>query len=126
MLTDNTHYAEHTTTGAGRNAYALAWAATLLFFAGFYTLLVPLPRYLAAVGLPDWQVGLVLGAFGVASLLARPAAGLAVDRWGSRRLMVLGACALLAGSAGVVGTTNAVLLFGLRLLQAVGYVAFTT
>lgn len=49
--------------------YWLAWVATVTFFAGFYALLVPLPRYLTAVGLPDWQVGLVLGAFGVASLI---------------------------------------------------------
>jgi MFS family permease len=107
-------------------SYALAWSATLLFFAGFYALLVPLPRYLAEVGLADWQIGLVLGAFGVASLLARPAAGLAVDRWGPRRLMLAGAAALLAGSAGVVGTSDMLLLFGLRLLQAAGYVAFST
>jgi predicted MFS family arabinose efflux permease len=119
----------HTTqsaTAAGRNTYALAWAATLLFFAGFYTLLAPLPRYLADVGLPDWQIGLVLGAFGVASLLARPAAGVAVDRWGARRVMLVGAGALLAGSAGVVGATGVALLFGLCLLQAAGYVAFST
>lgn len=107
-------------------SYPLAWAATLLFFAGFYALLVPLPRYLAAAGLPDWQIGLVLGAFGVASLLARPAAGLAVDRWGPRRIMLLGAAALLLGSLGVVGARGLALLFGLRLLQAAGYVAFST
>ncbi|NTW03902.1 MAG: MFS transporter, partial [Oscillochloris sp.] len=106
--------------------YTRTWAATLLFFAGFYTLLVPLPRYLALVGLTDWQIGLVLGAFGVAAVLARPAAGAAVDRWGPRRLMLTGAGALLVGSLGVVGTTDIRLLFGLRLLQALGYVAFST
>jgi MFS family permease len=120
------HYTTHSTTTASRNAYLLAWAATLLFFAGFYTLLAPLPRYLAAIGIPDWQIGLVLGAFGVASLLTRPIAGVAVDRWGARRLMLVGACALVVGSVGVIGSTNVVLLFALRLLQAAGYVAFST
>ena len=47
-------------TGNSR-AYWTAWVATVVFFAGFYTLLVPLPRYLEAVGLPDWQIGLILG-----------------------------------------------------------------
>ena len=107
-------------------AYWTAWFATLIFFAGFYTLLVPLPRYLTQIGLPDWQIGLILGAFGVASLLLRTVAGVGVDRWGSKRVMVLGAGGLVVGAVCVVLTTNPVVLFGLRLLQAVGYVAFTT
>src|SRR2546423_5175003 len=79
-------------------AYWTAWVATLIFFAGFYSLLVPLPRYLAEIGLPDWQIGLILGAFGVASLLWRTVAGVGVDRWGSRRVMVLGSVSLIVGA----------------------------
>ena len=111
--------------GAPR-AYWLAWAATVAFFAGFYALLVPLPRYLAEVGLPDWQVGLVLGAFGVASLVGRPLAGVASDRFGPRRVMLVGAASLLIGASGVALTTSLPLLFLLRVLQAGGYVLFTT
>jgi predicted MFS family arabinose efflux permease len=107
-------------------AFWTAWAATLIFFAGFYMLLVPLPLYLARVGLPDWQIGLILGAFGVASLLWRTVAGVAVDRWGGRRVMVLGAGALAVGAVCVVFTADPLMLGGLRLLQAAGYVAFTT
>jgi predicted MFS family arabinose efflux permease len=107
-------------------AYWLAWAATLLFFGGFYALLVPLPLYLASVGLADWQIGLVLGAFGVASLLGRSLAGVAADRWGPRAVLLAGAGALLAGAVGVGLTRDMLALGGLRLLQAIGYVAFTT
>ena len=107
-------------------AYWIAWAATLIFFAGFYTLLVPLPRYLAQVGLPDWQIGLILGAFGVASLFWRTIAGVGVDRWGGRRVMMVGAGGLVVGAVCVVLTGQPAVLFGLRLLQAAGYVAFTT
>lgn len=110
----------------GTRAYWTAWAATLIFFAGFYTLLVPLPRYLAEVGLPDWQIGLILGAFGVASLVWRTVAGVGVDRWGARRVMLMGAASLAFGSIGVIFTASAEMLFALRLLQAAGYVAFTT
>src|ERR1051326_2308483 len=100
------------------SAYWLAWLATVTFFAGFYALLVPLPRYLAAIGLPDWQIGLVLGAFGVASLIGRPAAGLATDRAGARPVMLCGAAALAIGAAVTPQTVNLLALLGLRLLQA--------
>lgn len=109
-----------------RAAYWLAWAATLSFFAGFYALLVPLPRYLTSVGLPDWQVGLVLGAFGIASLVGRPLAGVATDRYGSRPVLLIGAASLGIGALGVPTTANLAVLMVLRLLQAVGYVGFTT
>jgi predicted MFS family arabinose efflux permease len=109
-----------------RHAYGTVWFATLLFFAGFYALLTPLPRHLAAVGMPDWQIGLVLGAFGVASLLGRPFAGLAADQLGPRAVMLAGAAALLIGALGVLVAADLVSLFLLRLLQAFGYVAFST
>lgn len=107
-------------------SYWTAWVATLTFFAGFYTLLAPLPRYLEQIGLPDWQIGIILGAFGVASLLWRTVAGVGVDRWGSRPIMVLGSVSLIVGAVAVPLTVNPWLLGGLRLLQAAGYVAFTT
>jgi MFS family permease len=109
-----------------RGSYWIAWSATLLFFAGFYALLVPLPRYLAAIGLADWQIGLVLGTFGVAALAGRPLAGVAADRWGTRWLLLVGGCALMLGSLGFGLTASLPLLCALRLLQAMGYVAFTT
>ena len=112
--------------GGSARSYWTTWLATLIFFGGFYTLLVPLPRYLTGIGLPDWQVGLILGAFGVASLLWRTVAGVGVDRWGSRPVMLVGAAALVVGASCVVLTTSPALLFVLRVLQAAGYVAFTT
>jgi predicted MFS family arabinose efflux permease len=115
-------------TGVSRapGAYWIAWVATVTFFAGFYALLVPLPRYLAEAGLPDWQIGLVLGAFGVASLVGRPVAGVAADRFGARNVMLFGAAALAIGALAVPATSSAGPLFVLRVLQALGYVAFTT
>jgi predicted MFS family arabinose efflux permease len=107
-------------------AYWTAWIATLTFFAGFYSLLVPLPRYLAQIGLPDWQIGMILGAFGVASLLWRTVAGVGVDRFGSRPVMLLGSASLVVGAVCVILTANPLVLGALRLLQAAGYVAFTT
>jgi predicted MFS family arabinose efflux permease len=109
-----------------RQNYWLTWSTSLLFFVAFYTLLVPLPLYLVEIGLPDWQIGVIMGAFGVASLIGRPLAGLAADRIGYRTVMLAGMTALLVGVSGLSLTANPTILFVLRLLQALGYVAFTT
>jgi predicted MFS family arabinose efflux permease len=110
----------------GLSAYWLAWVASILFFAGFYALLVPLSRYLVRIGLQDWQIGFVLGAFGIAALVGRPLSGLVVDRFGAQATMLVGAGSLAAGALGVSATESVDVLLGLRVLQAIGYVAFTT
>lgn len=107
-------------------AYWTAWVATLAFFVGYYTLLVPVPLYLHQIGLPDWVIGIILGAFGVASLIGRPLAGAMADAYGRRRVILFGTFSLMVGAVGFSFTTAPAALFGLRLLQAGGYVAFTT
>lgn len=106
--------------------YRLTWTATFLFFVAYYALIVPLPRYLTAIGLADWQVGFVLGASAIASLLIRPISGLLTDRLGYKPMLFLGALALMVGATTVAFTTSMALLFGLRILQTLGYVTFTT
>lgn len=73
--------------GDRQRDYWITWVSTFLFFIAFYALIVPLPRYLTGVGLPDWQVGLVLGATGIASLLTRSISGILTDRSDSPPLM---------------------------------------
>ncbi len=111
---------------SNRRQFAIAWLATLLFFAAFYALLIPLPLYLDRIGLRDWQIGAILGGFGVASLLGRPLAGVTTDRIGARRMMLGGVGALLLGTLGMTATAAMPALFALRVAQALGYVAFTT
>ncbi|MDE0080384.1 MAG: MFS transporter [Caldilineaceae bacterium] len=92
--------------------YWTVWSSALLFFAAFYALLVPIPLYLEAAGLPDWQIGLVLGAFGIASLVGRPLTGALCDSLGSRPVILFGTAALAVGAAAMSFTANPVLLFG--------------
>ena len=103
-----------------------AFGSALLFFAAFYTLIVPMPLYLVDIGLPDWQIGFIMGAFGIASLLGRPLAGAMCDSIGVRPVIVFGVCALAVGGVAVMWVSHPWLLFGLRIMQAAGYVAFTT
>jgi MFS family permease len=109
-----------------RGEYWTTWAASLLFFGAFYTLLVPLPRYLVSINMADWQTGVVLGVFGVAALVGRPLAGAWNDVWGVRRVLLAGAAALIVGAVGMSMTGDFAALVGLRLLQGLGYVCFTT
>jgi len=102
------------------------FAATLLFFVAFYMLLVPLPPYLVELGLADWQVGLVLGSFGIAALVGRPLAGLASDRLGRRAVILAGVMLFATGVLALLISGNVLLLMAARLLQALGYVAVST
>lgn len=102
------------------------FVATLIFFVGFYALLAPLPPYLVAAGLADWQVGLVLGAFGIAAVAGRPFAGLAADRFGRRTVILSGVAMFAAGVAAMLLSTAFWVLMSGRVLQALGYVAVST
>lgn len=106
--------------------YQITWLATFLFFVAFYALIVPLPRYLAEIGFVDWQIGFVLGATSIAALITRPISGLLTDHFGYKPMLLLGATSLIIGAIGVISTGNLWVLFGLRVLQALGYVIFTT
>lgn len=109
-----------------QKGYWSIWIAALLFFAAFYTLMIPFPLYLSDTGLPDWQVGVILGALGITSLVARPVTGALADGWGRRPVMLIGTVALVLGAVGVTTTVRPSLLLGMRVSQALGYVAFTT
>lgn len=111
---------------SSRGGYPLVFAATLLFYAAYYAILIPLPLYLTGIPLPDTQVSLVLGAFGLASLFGRPVAGVLTDAMGRKPIMLAGAASLFIGAVGVSFTTNPVILFILRMFQALGHVGFTT
>ena len=107
-------------------AFWVTFVAAVCFFAAFYTLLVPFPQYMTLIGVSDWQIGLVMGAFGVASLVGRPFVGVWCDRYGVRSVIIAGTLALAVGSLCVIVTTSVPWLFVCRVMQALGYVAFTT
>jgi MFS family permease len=109
-----------------RRSFWAAFVAAVSFFAAFYSLIVPLPLYMTEMGLPDWQIGVIMGAFGIASLIGRPFAGYISDRYGFKPVILFGSVALAIGGFGVPLTAEPAVLFGLRMLQAAGYVAFTT
>ena len=82
-----------------------------------YFLLMPvLPLYARRLGLSGGQIGIVIGAFALSSMVLRPWAGWASDRHGRRPLMFIGGAVFMLAplgygvSAGVVSMTLARLL----------------
>ncbi len=95
------------------------WAATLLGFLSVGAVLPVLPRYVKGpVGAGDVSVGIVVGCFAFAAVVARPLAGRLADERGRRRVMLAGmgvsavAGALLAVPLGVPGLVVARLVLG--------------
>lgn len=96
----------------------IIWSGAFAFFLSFFLLLSALPLYARSLGVSDSGIGLVMGSFAVTSMLLRPWAGWACDRFGRRPLMVAGAAIFTlaalayAWSGGVVGLTLARLAHG--------------
>ena len=81
--------------------FASVFAATMVTLLAVGAALPVLPRYVKGpIGGGDVEVGLVIGAFAFAAILARPFAGRVGDRRGRQPVMVTGA--LMAAAAGAL------------------------
>jgi len=94
-------------------------AAVLVTFTAFGIVVPVIPIYvLDQLHGPPFVVGLAFAGSGIAALLARPYVGQLAQRWGSRRVMLVGAVlatatgALYAVPAGLAGLLIARLLMG--------------
>jgi MFS family permease len=113
----------------GRAFIALAptYLSVFLFVAGGSALSVVLPVYLShEANLGPAVIGIIVGAFAVASLAARLPAGLSYSaRRGGRFLLAGGACSAVAFAA-IPFTTSALALGFLSALNGVGWSIATT
>lgn len=89
-----------------------------------YGLMVPvLPGRASGLGASQGDIGLLLGVYGLAVVLATPAFGVLVDRFGSRRPMVLGLLGLAAATLLFAYAPGLGWLFAARALQGVSAAA---
>jgi MFS family permease len=83
---------------AGYSAsFFLAMLNNFLIFASMHLLTVPLPLYVEWMGGGPSQVGLVMGTFAVAAILARPYVGRFVDRLGGKPSLLIGSLIFAIG-----------------------------
>lgn len=104
----------------------IVWISTFLFFSAFYSLIIPLPNYLKSIGINDLQLGFILGALGITSLIVRPFTGVLTDKYGRKKIILTGVGIFILGVIITTLTSSAIMLFIARSFQAIGYVAYTT
>ena len=99
--------------------------ALFLIQAGFHGYTAALPLALAGAGVPDAQIGLIVGTAALVQIPAAIAGGRLVDAFGGIRLLIAGACAYLLASSllllpAVEPGGSALPLVASRALQGVG------
>lgn len=100
-------------------------AATLAFFISGAVFLPVVPRFtIGPLRGDEVAVGLVLGAFSVASLLMRPFAGRLADTRGRRIVLIAGAIITVAASFGHLLADTIPLLMAMRVVLGVGEALF--
>jgi MFS family permease len=100
-------------------------AAVLAFFISGAVFLPVVPRFtVGPLAGDDFAVGLVLGAFAVASLVMRPFAGRFADRRGRRIVLIAGALITVAASFGHLFAGSIPLLIVMRVLLGIGEALF--
>ena len=105
--------------------FATLSTAVLVFFVAGGILLPVTPLYTREILLGDRiAVGVVVGAFAVASLLMRPFAGRLADRRGRRIALLLGAAISIAATLGHLVAGSVELLILMRLVLGAGEALF--
>jgi DHA1 family inner membrane transport protein len=95
--------------------------AMVLSLSGDLTLYTVLPAYASALGLGLSAVGVLLSANRLIRLAGNPAVGLLLDRWGRRRLFVLGMALGTLSTAGYVVSQQFWFFLASRLLWGISW-----
>lgn len=106
--------------------FALTCLSAFFFFLSFYLLLPTLPLYALQHGMGESEIGLIIGAFALTSLVVRPYVGRAIDRRGRKGMLLLGTAVFLTASLAYHYTRTVGSLLALRLLHGSGMGFFTT
>jgi MFS family permease len=89
-------------------------------FACYTSLFTIIPLYVVYRGGEEWQIGVLVGSFGVASLLVRPFAGRWIHRVGAKHVALAGAAVLGVGSLLHIPAAGVWWLVPVRIFQGVG------
>ena len=94
--------------------------AAHFLFAAFTALFTIIPPYVLDRGGEEWQIGIVVGSFGVVGLVVRPFAGRWINLLGAKRVAVAGSAVFALSSVLYLAAVNVWLLIPVRMLQGIG------
>ena len=106
--------------------FLLALTIGLTFGIGFNAFIPIFPLYLKGLGTSAGEVGIIVGAYGLAALVLRPLTGRLTDQFGPQVVTVAGALLFTLGTLVIGFTASTPLLILLRLVQSAGLVCFFT
>jgi MFS family permease len=105
--------------------FILASAGLFTLGAVYHSLTPTLPIYLSTLGAKEVEIGVLIGAFGLTSLLIRPLAGKILVRIPEKKVMVAGALFYIVTGAYLFAKPFWPILF-VRLIQGIGFGCFHT
>lgn len=91
-----------------------------MLWMGIGSLQAYLPLYAAGLGIPIWQIGLLTGGQGVASVLSRPYWGKRSDQRGRRSFIIVGAAICICTLIAIPHVVQFLLLLPLSILFGLG------
>ncbi|MCH7626643.1 MAG: MFS transporter, partial [Chloroflexi bacterium] len=89
-------------------------------FASYTSLFTIIPPYVLDQGGQEWQIGVVVGSFGIAGFVIRPFAGRWINVLGARRVAIIGAIIFAVASLLYIPSFSVWWLVPVRMLQGIG------
>ena len=107
--------------------FVLLCVSSFLFSLSMFLLFAVLPLFVVQeLQGANSQVGLIMGAFAVSAVLARPSSGRIVDIWSRKTGLRIGACIFCLAPALYIQAHSVALMVGLRFFHGIGVAIYTT
>jgi len=106
--------------------FVLCFFAQFTFSSVFYILIPTLPIYLSRLGAKEAEIGVLVGAFSVSSLIFRPIVGKALVRIPERSFMIAGTLFFASSSIAYLFAPPFWPLLAVRVFHGVGLALFST
>ena len=89
-------------------------------FAGYTSLITIVPSYVLHQGGQEWQLGIIIGSFGLVAMFIRPFAGRWINRIGAKQVAIVGTVIVAIGSLLYIVSPGPWWLIPIRMGQGIG------
>lgn len=103
--------------------FIFATIANCFFFINFSSFFL-LPLFLDNLQYDKFQIGVLMGSFGISSILLTPITSTLIDQYGKRLSGIVALVLMIISSSAYCITTNFYFLFALRIIQGASFSVF--